>query len=262
MTMAARSKFMPGEFNNYLFGGNVCNAFVAGAIGALDDFFLVGAEPGQESSYPLITGNILDSDGQLLCRLVRNVLVLNPGDCSKILGDSIGYEIHDGRGELILRVRTTFEGVPGMVDECFLTTLDGRFYDKMGTLVLDASSGALVVASKCAIGYASGTFGLVQGYSGEELEIARIALDTGGYVYEPMRGVIEDQEFQLDGKALLDAQVNRCKIHVATGKWFAARTAFSDTYVEFEGEAAAIVTLMQGIQDSFKDDPKGYVPPA
>lgn len=106
-----RNVFMQGRYNNYLVGGNVCNAFALGDLGSPEDFFLVGAEPFDESNYPLLTGNILDSDGKVLCRLVRNMLVVNPGHCSKILGDHIGYEIHDGNGNLIFKVATRFQNL-------------------------------------------------------------------------------------------------------------------------------------------------------
>ena len=83
-----RNSIMAGKDNNYLVGGNIVGAFVVGEVGSADDFFLVGVEPEQESNYPLLTGNILDSEGNVLFRLVRNVLMLNPGHCSKILGDT------------------------------------------------------------------------------------------------------------------------------------------------------------------------------
>jgi len=41
---------MPRKFNNYLIAGNVCDAFALGELGSQDDFFLVGAEPEEESS--------------------------------------------------------------------------------------------------------------------------------------------------------------------------------------------------------------------
>lgn len=112
MSILIKNRFMLGQFNNYLIAGNVCNAFALGELGSQDDFFLVGAEPEEESSYPLLTGNILDSEGKVLFRLVRNVLFLNPGHCSRILGDHVGYEIHDSSGVPILKVRTLFERLP------------------------------------------------------------------------------------------------------------------------------------------------------
>src|SRR4051812_19105762 len=91
-----RNSWGQGEFHRYVIGGNGCGVFALGKIGASDDFFLVGAEPDEEAaSYPLLTGNFLDGQGNVLFRLVRNVLSINPGHCSKILSDRIGYEIHD-----------------------------------------------------------------------------------------------------------------------------------------------------------------------
>ena len=59
-----------------------------------DDFFMLGVQPFKDSNYLTLTGNFLDSEGELLFRIVRNVLKLNPGMCSKIVGDQVGYEIH------------------------------------------------------------------------------------------------------------------------------------------------------------------------
>ena len=63
MSIFVRNSFQPGKFNNYLIAGNICNAFVIGELGSQDDFFLVGAEPQEESVYPFLTGNVLDSAG-------------------------------------------------------------------------------------------------------------------------------------------------------------------------------------------------------
>ena len=57
-SILVRSIMKQGKYNNYLVGGNVCNAFTLGDLGSTDDFFLVGAEPFYESNYPLLTGNI------------------------------------------------------------------------------------------------------------------------------------------------------------------------------------------------------------
>lgn len=66
--MAARMKgnvFHLSRYNNYLIGGNACNAFGLGRIGAQRDFWLLGAEPEDESSFPLLSGRILNSEGEL-----------------------------------------------------------------------------------------------------------------------------------------------------------------------------------------------------
>src|SRR5688572_10974011 len=141
MPLLVRSEFIRGAYNNYLIGGNVCNAFALGNVGSPDDFFLIGAEPPDESSYPLLTGNVLDSEGNLLFRLVRNVLVVNPGHCSKLVGDSLGYEIHDGNGQSILKVHTSFRPLHDGSESCYVTTIAANFYDRAGERVFHATSG-------------------------------------------------------------------------------------------------------------------------
>jgi hypothetical protein len=189
---------------------------------------------------------------------VRNVLTLNPGDCSKFLGDRIGYEIHDSAGKFILRVNTRFLEVQG-VGESYVTTIDGQFFDKTGTIVFDAGSDEegprLIANTKLALGFAmGGGFGLVQGYAEEELEIARIALATGGTVYEAVRGVLEGVDFSLDGKALLNVVVANCRIHVKTGNWVMDRCALQNDQFDFTGEAAHIKWLVEQIQGSQSGD--------
>ena len=88
-SILVRNTVNRGRINNYLIGGNVCNAFAMGILGSVDDFFLIAAEPLGESNFPMLTGNILDSEGAVLCRIVQNMLVSNPGKCSKILSDTV-----------------------------------------------------------------------------------------------------------------------------------------------------------------------------
>lgn len=225
MSVLVRNQFMAGEDNNYLIAGNICNAFVLGTLGSQDDFFLVGSEPEHESNYPMLTGNILDSEGQVLFRLVRNMLIINPGNCSKILGNHVGYEIHDAHGIMIFSVKTLFDTLPGLPQKSFVTTLAGRFFNKHGEMVLSANSGEpdeqLLVQAPCAFGFGGG-FGFVQNMAREDLEFARFILGTRGRIHEQFRGVHEGEEFTLDGKALFDAKVRGCTIHVNSGAFILA----------------------------------------
>jgi hypothetical protein len=247
MSIFIKNQFMLGEFNNYLIGGNVCNAFVLGELGSQDDFFLVGAEPEEESSYPLLTGNILDSEGNVLFRLVRNVLTVNPGHCSRILGDHVGYEVHDSSGKLILKVRTLFEHLPENGDRMFVTTLAGRFYNKKGELVFWANSGEqderVEANVKCAFGFTGG-FGFVQGMNEEERDFARIALSSRGAIHEPIRGHLDAKELTLDGKVLIDARLTNCKIHLHTGNFaLLGQCAFESCRFTFHDEAENVRQL-------------------
>lgn len=243
---------MQGKYNNYLVGGNICNAFALGNLGSAEDFFLIGAESPDESNYPLLTGNILDSEGNLLFRLVRNMLVINPGHCSKILSNQIGYEIHDGNNKLIFKVATSFERLPNTDEECFVTTITANFYDKNGELVFKALSGdedeRIESNVKSVFGFSNG-FGIVQGLDENELNIAYTMLSSGGAIHKVMSGLIADQEISLDGVALLNAQVNNCKINVTSGEFIllGKNNIFNNSQFVFKGAAENIRQLVYQI---------------
>ncbi len=252
MTILIRNHFMPGEFNNYLIAGNVCNAFALGELGSTDDFFLVGAEPEDESNYPLLTGNILDSEGNVLFRLVRNVLVINPGHCSRILGDHVGYEIHDGDDVTIFKTQTLFETLPGEEEEMFVTTLGGTFYNKHGELVFSANSGEqderIEANVKFTFGFRGG-FGLVRGMSEEELDFARMVLTSRGAIHEAVRGHLDSKEFTLDGKALIEAKITNCKVNVKKGDFDTyGKCIFENNEFVFHGAAANIRNLVLALE--------------
>jgi hypothetical protein len=253
MAILVRNQFMPGTFNNYLIAGNICNAFVLGELGSTDDFFLIGAEPPDESNYPLLTGNILDSEGRLLFRLVRNNLFVNPGHCSRILSDHIGYEIHDSAGNLILRVRTAFERLPAGLEEQFVTTISATFYNRHGEVVFRANSGEaderIEASVKSAFGY-SGAFGLVSRYDDAELGIARVALETGGAVHELVSGQIRNRDLVLDGKVLSNAHLDGCRIRVHSGDFLiGANTHIENCQFEFAGSAGNLHWLFQQLHN-------------
>ena len=249
LSILAKNILMQGKYNNYLVGGNVCNAFALGDLGSTEDFFLVGAEPLGESNYPLLTGNILDSEGNVLFRLVKNMLVINPGHCSKILSDHVGYEIHDGNGHLIFKVATKFETLPNSNEECFVTTISANFFNKDGELVFKAHSGGedehIESSVKSAFGF-SGGFGLVQGLDENEINIARAMLSTGGSIHRVLTGPIKEQEISLDGAAILNAQIDKCKINVSTGEFILLGTnnSFSNSQFAFSGAAENIRQLV------------------
>ena len=247
-------EFMKGKYNNYLIAGNVCNAFAIGEIGSSEDFFLVGAEPAEESNYPLLTGNFLDSEGNVLFRLVRNVLVVNPGHCSRILSDHVGYEICDSSGKLVLAVRTVFERLPGATEETFVTTLKANCHDKSGKLVLQANSGEpdeeLVTGTKCAIGFSPpGSFGVVQCIGEKERSFLACILMTRGVVHEQLTGCIEGGAISLDGKALVDCNLLNCTIDVARGEFvMLGKTKLENCKIKFSGMAQNVRNLVLKLQ--------------
>lgn len=256
-----RNSFNRGLLNNYLVGGNVCNAFALGNLGSPDDFFLIGAEPQDESNYPILTGNILDSEGNVLFRLVRNILVINPGHCSKILGDHVGYEIHDGNGHLIFKVATRFECLPGEVTETFVTTISANFFDKSGNLVFHASSGGdderIESRVKSVFGF-SGGFGFVQGMSDDEMTVARFMLASRGAIHRVLSGTISGEEVSLDGTAVYNAKILDSKISVSTGEFaiYGEGNEFNNCGFEFSGPAANIHNLVVNLMRSSNVQPQ------
>jgi hypothetical protein len=247
--------FEAGTYNNHLIAGNVCNAFALGELGSTDDFFLVGAEPQDESPYPLLTGNFLDSEGNVLFRLVRNVLVVNPGQCSRLLGDLLGYEVHDSAGRLILAVRTAFETLPDAREPCYVTTIKANFYDRKAQLVFAANSGEpnehIHAQTKHAIGF-SGGFGLVSGYTDVELELARHVLRTRGRIHRLLQGIRQEGgEFQVDGNALIDCRLSNTTIQVRSGDFVLLQgNSFERCKFQFQEEAGNVYRLIQLIKES------------
>ncbi len=246
---------MPGQDNNYLVGGNVCNAFALGEIGSEDDFFLVAAEPTSESNYPMLTGNFLDSEGNVLFRLVQNQLLINPGNCSRILSDHIGYEIHDSAGHQILKVRTEFLKLPQLESECFVTTISAKCFDKNRNLVFVATSGeegeSLEASVKSLFGFnRGGGTGIVMGLSESQIDLAQACLATGGVVHEILEGEISDQEICLDGKMLRNATVTNCKLTIITGEFILAgpNNEIRDNEIKLGGPALNIAGLLGALR--------------
>ena len=249
MAYLIQCEFCASENNNYLLAGNLCNAFAIGDLGSTDDFFLVGSEPDGESSYPLLTGNILDSEGNVLFRLVRNILVVNPGNCSKIVGGLCDYEIHDSAGEPIFSIKTKFEPPPNSTREMFLTTIKGTFYNKNGEVVFRANSGEpgehIESSVKCLLGLPGG---MCHGYSEEELEFVKVVLATHGRIQRPLTGTIQNQEITLDGMALIDTELRGCTIHVHNGNFaFLHDPHFYDCTFLFHGDAENIWRLTRAL---------------
>jgi hypothetical protein len=183
-TTLAQNIFTLGKHHNYLVAGNICNAFVLGELDSQDDFFLVGAEPRDDTSRPLLTGHVLNSHGQLLFRLTRNILTLNPGHCIKTLDPQGGYEIHDRDGVQILKVTTRVEALPHSTVESLVTRISATFFGKSGNLVFKTHGEGqerIESGGKAAFGFDT-VFGYVQGYTEDELDTAKAMLDSGGTV--------------------------------------------------------------------------------
>lgn len=203
-----------GKYNNYRIGANICNAFAIGDIWT-EDFYLIGIEPPDESMYPILTGNIYDSEGTLLFQLDRNVLKFNPGHCSKVTGNLIGYEIHDSAGKEIFAVETVFDESLG-----FVTSLRGNFYNRAGKLVFRGDAPEIEFLDKFAIGIAQNGATMMGTYSEEETQTLALCIATGGERWTIFRGVYVEQDISFDNAFIAPGtRFERCNITTSTGRF-------------------------------------------
>jgi hypothetical protein len=234
--------------NDYRLGGNLCNAFAMGEIGAEDDFFLVGCPANDEDSYPILTGNFLDSEGNHLFRLVRNVLQVNARNCSKIIGNQIGFGIHDGVGKPMISVRTTSQTMGGR--ERLITEINGTFYGKNGSVMAAAHNGALIInpGTKHLIGL---PVGYGAGYNEMESQVALACLTSGGVAHQLLTGNITNKTIELDGKLLLNITITSCIVKIRTGKFTGIGTniTFDKVRFDLEGEALNLAMLINSVRN-------------
>ena len=242
-----------GEYNTYNIGGNTCKTFAIGTPGAEEDFFLVGSEPPADSSYPMLTGNVLSSDGEPLFRLVQNQLIINPGHCSKTIGNHVGYEIHDVNDQLIFRVETRYvANAHATVGGNWITTLHGSFYNRNKELVfsakpkeegggIEASATFLCGADKGGIAFSN--------MNPDANALAAAMIATRGKIHGILRGVIEGQEVVLDGKALIDCHFRDCTLIVREGSFVCRGRIDIDAgcTLRFANNAENVHTLALGL---------------
>jgi hypothetical protein len=236
-TVIAANRMCANDFSNYHIGGNICNAFAIGEIGAPDDFFLVGAPATQVDDYPVLTGNFLDSEGNPLFRLVRNVLVVNPRNCSKMRGDHIGFEIQDGEGNSVFKVESLYE------NGAYRTIITGTFYGKGGHEVARADKGELSWngIQKMVMGFTGSGFGIVVNLDDQEIEVAKWCIASSGEIHQILKGEIVGQNIDLDGKLLVDVTLRDCHARIISGNFMIlGNLSMIETQVNYEGPAARI----------------------
>jgi hypothetical protein len=61
-----------------------------------------------------------------------------------------------------------------------------------------------------------------------------------GTIHQALHGVIEDQEIDLDGKALIDAQVRRCTLNLTRGDFVMVRSNIDERSLRLNGAAKTI----------------------
>jgi hypothetical protein len=243
--------------SNYVIGGNICNAFAVGVVGADDDFFMIAARPRPESNYPLISGNFLDAEGRVLCKLERNVFVANPGNCAKIFGERIGYEIRDANGSLLFRVSTQPEILPDQKHECWMTTIEGNFYDKNKNLVVESGGagagddggggggGFIETSVGCLMGFDGEVFGRDEHSTAERTNLAGISLLNHAKLFEPIYGTRENETIDLEGKALMKGSlIQNCEVYVKNGKFALLGGEIVGNKLNLTEEAMRVAAIM------------------
>ena len=188
---------------------------------AEEDFFLVGSEPPADSSYPMLTGNVFNSEGEPLFRLVQNQLIVNPGHCSKTIGNHVGYEIHDVNEQLIFRVETRYvENAHAIIGGNWITMLHGNFYNRNKELIFSAKpkdqGGGIEASTSFLCGGDRGGIAF-SNMSNDAKAVAAAMIATQGKIHGILRGLIEGKEVVLDGKALMDCHFRDCTLIVREG---------------------------------------------
>lgn len=250
--MTTYNQYKPGRFNNYLVAGNLCNAFAIGQIGDEKDFFLVGVEPEYETNYPLLTGNIFDSEGNLLCRIARNALVHNPGNCTKTFGDRVGFEIYDKKKNLVFKMQTRFESGLNQNEQMLVATITGNFYDRSGKVVFKANAGEageyVEPDAKVVFGFSEG-FGLIKNIKEEDIDFVSFVLATRGRVHLLITGKVEGEEFPLDGRAFVNSDVQNCTIHIKTGEFIIRDSNLNSNKFVFHDQAENMRQFLMLLSD-------------
>jgi hypothetical protein len=247
MQPAQRTVVPPDDTHKYFVANQAWTTFVMGEVGSPHDFFLIGAAAEPETCYPLLTGNLLDSAGRLLCRLVRNVLTRNPANCQKVMGAGIGYEIRDALGRPILSVKSRLRQLLGLPQPIYVTSVTGNLYDRTGRLVFATATGEESGRPLDELKYGFGAHDqlrLTHGMTEQDQQAAQLILNNRGVVLEPVSGEINGGELCLDGKILTRVRVKNCKVVIRTGEFVIVPPCEldSNTFV-MEGPAWNVVQL-------------------
>lgn len=257
MLMACRI-FDDGD-HNYVLGDSVTNAFAIGMLGDSSDFFLLGFPPDAESpTSPVLNGQVFDSSGNLLFRLVRNHITVNPYDCQVVTGGFVGFEIVDNNGHAIIRVETTFDDEYNQ-----RTTIAGEFYDRLGNLVCvsDTTTGDSFVemapGMPSLIGMMpSGSIGMNFGMDAIGMEAVRLAMQTASRILFITTGEFIGQDLDMDGRFFRDVYLRSCKLTISRGEFaLGSNVTLDNCTIETLGPAAVIADfLMQLRMSSQKGD--------
>lgn len=227
----------PNHFSNYTIGGVLTNAFAIGEIGASDRFYLIGAPAESGMQQPIISGVLCDGDGKMLCRIERNGLVVNPGNCEIVRTNQLGFKVRDAQGSIVLHVQSRRRDVP-TVGDSYVTTINGPCV-------------ATIDSEYAAFGFDES--GLIRHAGLDDLQkiLAMATMASHGKLYQPMHGRFENQTIHLDGKLIADGtEIRQCRLIIETGDFVVvpgARFAISNNELDLRGKARNVAILVHGV---------------
>ncbi|RJR23025.1 MAG: hypothetical protein C4582_06035 [Desulfobacteraceae bacterium] len=116
--------------HNYMVNGMLTPGFVLGEPEGKDGFYFLADMVLPGESTPRISGRFFDENGVFLFELVWNRLTRNPSRCvHKAI--PTGFQVYRVSGETVLKVST------GRFPNGYLTFLEGRLFDSMGTIRME-----------------------------------------------------------------------------------------------------------------------------
>jgi hypothetical protein len=235
--LAAIEQVSPNAFSNYVIASVLTNAFAIGEIGADDRFFLVGAPPEPGTPQAILSGVLCDANGKMLCRIERNTLTANPGECEIIRTNHLGFKVRDANGAMLLHVETRRRDVP-RIGESFITTLAGSCVPS-------------VDREYAAFGFNDSGLTRHLGLDGLQQILATATMAASGKLYEPLHGRIENQTLHLDGKLITDGtHIAHCRLVIETGDFVVvpgAQFSISNNELDIRGKARNVAILVAGV---------------
>src|SRR5579871_5739019 len=253
MPEATRSECIVGDGANYLVGAVLTNAFAFGHVGESDDFWMVAAPMDPANPFPLMTANIIDERGELLCRIVRNVPVVNPRGCAVVRHSHGGFELCRADGGTVF----SFAATPDRAGTRTYS-LSGEFFDrqKKPAVRADADGGSEFNAPHVLGWSKPGRFGRSDGFDRRALEIARHMFASGGAIHERVTGRLERQFIEMDGKFFENATLVECRLRVSEGNFVAlGNVVFRHCSFRFSGPAERLRALVRSLEPQEPQQP-------
>jgi hypothetical protein len=199
----------------YNVGSNKDIRFTLGNVGALNDFWLTGFAVPSSLSYPLLSGTLLDHEGQPLVRLVDSQITFNPAACERVFStenNGLSYRIVGTNGETVMLVETTYSETMG-----YMTRISGEFYDKTGSLIVTVTEDMIEADPSITVSIGGKESG--QPLTDAQVDFMNIVVVTKGTIGYMLSGEFTDVSMVLDGAYLHNFKATNCKFTYSLAIW-------------------------------------------